>query len=117
MVSQEEEDRIAIKLTDRFYEEYGDMLEKFGDRGKKHTRNDIHHHFDYLKTSEKLNNKTVFIDYATWLNTVLTSRDVPTELLMKNFEWIVEELENHDDPPVFYIETLHLAIKELHEQE
>ncbi|MBM7095534.1 MULTISPECIES: hypothetical protein [Alteribacter] len=117
MISQAEEERIAIKLTDRFYEEYGEMLKKFGDRGRTHTKNDIHHHFNYLKTAHELNNKTTFTDYAIWLNTVLTSRGVPTELLEKNFQWLIEEFENHDDPEVFYIETLELALQELREVE
>ncbi|PYZ96133.1 hypothetical protein CR205_17355 [Alteribacter lacisalsi] len=117
MISKETEEQIAEKMTDRFYEEYGEMLKKFGDRGRHHTKNDNKHHLKYLKTSAKLDNKEMFVDYATWLNTVLVSRNVPTELLIKNFQWLVEEFENMDEPPVHYIETLHLALKELREKQ
>ncbi|SES18894.1 hypothetical protein [Salipaludibacillus aurantiacus] len=105
------EEAVAEALTEKFYEQDGAELEKFGDRGRKHTKEDLLHHFNYLNTAYELENEQIFVDYALWLHQVLVTRGVPEEMLLKSFAWIDEELERYEEDKrmAFYQKCLRLA--------
>ncbi|PYZ91596.1 hypothetical protein CR194_18345 [Salipaludibacillus keqinensis] len=109
------EEEIAERLTNRFYEEDDVILKKFGDRGRKHTKEDLLHHFNYLKSAYNLKNEQVFVDYALWLHQILVTREVPGEMLTRSFDWIYQELEGleENEQARFYQQCLKLAKAEL----
>ncbi|MCT2344083.1 hypothetical protein [Niallia taxi] len=102
-----EKEKIVEKLFARFYEQYPD-LERFGENGKKRTKEDINYHFQYMETAYSLQNKKVFRDYIIWLSDVLESRGVGRQLLYINLEWIAEELRVLDETEEvrFFLEIL-----------
>ncbi|WP_216831281.1 globin family protein [Alkalihalobacterium elongatum] len=105
-------EKIVNEIVKKFYEKYPTLVDKFGENGRKRTREDNFYHLQYLDTAWKLKNKKVFIDYSLWLNEVLTSRNVSTTLVLENFQWLKEELHGLIDPDVetFYTEVLDEAI-------
>ncbi|WP_280771048.1 hypothetical protein [Salipaludibacillus daqingensis] len=115
MSAELNEEALADQLTERFYTEHGEELAVFGDRGRKHTKQDLMHHLNYLKNAYLLKNEQIFIDYALWLHQVLVTRDVPGEMLTLSFQWIDEELEQYqkNERFDFYQKCLQLAIAEL----
>ncbi len=123
MIENFEKEKIVDQIVEKFYEKYPNLIEKFGENGKKRTREDNFYHFQYLETAYDLENQQVFIDYALWLNQVLTSRGVGTTLIIENFHWIIEVLEGtNQEAPLdlqvknFYLEALKLAIDTLKER-
>ncbi len=78
--------KVASETAKSIYAAYPTLWDRFGERGFMHTEKDNHHHLDHLETAFSLNDEKVFIDYAIWLETVLTSRNVETALIIDNFE-------------------------------
>lgn len=89
--------QIAKNAANQIYEAYPTLWERFGERGFEHTEKDNMHHLDHLETAYDLKDKQVFLDYSLWLEKVLTSRNVETDLIVDNFErltsLLVEEIE------------------------
>ncbi len=52
----------------------------------------IFYHFLYLHTAYKLNDTQTFLDYVMWLNSVLVSRGLKTDMIIYNFEKIQENM-------------------------
>lgn len=89
--------KIASETAKSIYEAYPTLWDRFGERGFEHTEKDNHHHLDHLETAFSLNDEKVFIDYTVWLETVLTSRNVETALIIDNFERLLEILPGNID--------------------
>lgn len=109
-------DQIVEKLFRRFYKEYP-SLEKFGENGKKRTKEDIYYHFQYLETAYALQEPKVFKDYVIWLAEVLETRGVGKQLLFINFVWLIEEIKTFEitDELEFYINALKKGMQILSE--
>lgn len=91
--------RKAIEnITEGIYKDYPEMMERFGELGKKKCIEDNYHHFRHLETAYAVKKAQIFTDYAIWLNNVLTSRGMKTEHLLDNFERIKHELTSIDAP-------------------
>lgn len=76
---------IIDEVTEGIYRDYPALLEKFGERGRQKCREDNQHHIKHLQTAENMGDSQFFIDYAHWLNGILTSRGMKTEHLVDNF--------------------------------
>lgn len=107
--------QIAADTAKSIYKAYPNLWERFGERGFSRTEEDNMHHLDHLETAFELQDQTVFIDYSKWLETVLTSRNVETALIVDNFERLIQALpENVDaEEEEFMLACLKCAIKEL----
>ncbi|WP_226580302.1 hypothetical protein [Halobacillus litoralis] len=113
-----EQERIVQLVTDEIYEAYPFLIEKFGQNGRDRTEEDNHHHLDHLAAAYEMNSAAFFIDYTNWLNNVLTSRNVPTYLIIDNYERLIRllgqiTLENENEKRV-YIAYLEQALEHLH---
>lgn len=113
-----QKDQIVERLFIRFYREYP-SLEKFGDNGKRRTKEDIYYHFQYLETAYTLRELNIFKDYVIWLGEVLETRGVGRHLLFINFAWLIEEIEKLEktDEHDFYLETLKKGMQLLSEDD
>jgi hypothetical protein len=71
---------------------YPILEEKYGELGRKKCVEDNYHHFKHLDTAYSLNEEKLFVDYALWLNNILTSRGMKEDHLIDNFEGIIKVL-------------------------
>jgi hypothetical protein len=78
-------DEIIEEVTQGIYKDFTILLEKFGKRGVEKCREDNGHHIKHLETAISLGDQQFFIDYARWLDGILTSRGMETEHLVDNF--------------------------------
>ncbi|WP_254901723.1 hypothetical protein [Thalassobacillus devorans] len=109
------------KLVDRvvgdIYQTYPGLIDKFGENGRRRTIEDNYHHLDHLDTAYQMGTSTFFVDYTLWLNSVLTSRGVGTELIVDNYERLIKGMENaafeSSDERDAYLEYLQAGIEEL----
>lgn len=77
---------IIEEVTEGIYNDYPTLQEKYGELGRQKCREDNEHHIKHLQTAVSMGDEKFFIDYAHWLNGILTSRGMKTEHLVDNFE-------------------------------
>ena len=106
---------IIEEVTDGIYRDYPILLEKYGERGRQKCKEDNEHHIKYLQTAASMNEEKYFIDYAHWLNGILTSRGMKTEHLIDNFERLINAFEKSDDETFtrVYMKMLESAVHSL----
>lgn len=105
---------IIEEVTEGIYNDFPFLLEKYGERGRQKCREDNGHHIKYLQTAADMNEKKYFIDYAHWLNGILTSRGMKTEHLVDNFMRLKTAFEKTNEKHKgVYIHLLESAINSL----
>lgn len=77
---------IAEEVTRDIYRDFPELLDRFGERGYQKCIDDNMHHLNHLDTAYQVQDTKPFVDYAIWLNNVLTSRGMQTSLVIDNFE-------------------------------
>ncbi|MFG6116967.1 hypothetical protein ACGTN9_17585 [Halobacillus sp. MO56] len=112
-----EKQKLVELVVDDIYQAYPELIERFGESGRLRTLEDNHHHLDHLDTAFQMGNSTFFLDYTNWLNTVLTSRGVGTQLIIDNYERLLKWMEKvsfeQSEEREAYRDYLHAGIKEL----
>ncbi|MGR9048921.1 hypothetical protein ACQ4XT_09855 [Halobacillus faecis] len=93
-MNKSEQSRLVQLVADEIYEAYPYLWQKFGQNGRDRTEEDNFHHLDHLQAAYEMDSVDFFIDYTKWLNTVLTSREVPTSLIIDNYERLVRLLKD-----------------------
>ncbi len=108
---------IVEKVVCTMYRDFPFLEERFGDKGKERTIEDNFYHFLYLHTAYKLKDTQTFIEYTMWLNGVLVSRGLKTDMIIYNFEKIQESMPGMLDKEVeeSFLSYLHEGIRALHE--
>lgn len=81
-------EKIVNRVTEKIYELEPSLLERFGEKGKEKCREDNHHHMKHLETAYELDQPAFFIDYAVWLEGILTKHGMKSQHLIDNFEII-----------------------------
>lgn len=79
---------IAELVTTQIYEAYPELLEKYGEQGKRKCKEDNVHHMRQLDAAFRLANDQPFVDYALWLNGILVRHGMLLAHLIDNFERI-----------------------------
>ncbi|MDM5318285.1 hypothetical protein QUF49_20085 [Fictibacillus sp. b24] len=82
------------RVTEKIYEKDPTLVERYGDKGRAKCIEDNHHHFKHLETAYELDNSTFFTEYAVWLNGILQKFGMSVELLMDNFNFIIDVLRD-----------------------
>lgn len=77
---------IAEDVTADIYQAYPDLMLRYGEQGRVKCVEDNMHHLKQLDTAFLMQDQKMFLDYAQWLNEILTSRGMRPELLIDNFE-------------------------------
>ncbi|MED1862569.1 hypothetical protein P4V41_03830 [Fictibacillus nanhaiensis] len=110
-------DVMVERVTEKIYQKDPTLVERYGDKGRAKCIEDNQHHFKHLETAYELNNGAFFIDYAIWLDGILQKFGMSTELLMDNFDFIIEVLleeqkkeERENTRVSVYVEYLQQAI-------
>jgi methanogenic corrinoid protein MtbC1 len=83
-------DDAVSAVADALYTHHPDLAKRFGPRGVKACREDLHHHLDYLDGALETGETSLFNDYATWLKQVLHSRGVPSAHLAESFALLAD---------------------------
>ncbi|REJ10075.1 hypothetical protein [Halobacillus trueperi] len=116
-MNKSEQSRLVHLVADEIYEAYPYLWEKFGQNGRDRTEEDNFHHLDHLQAAYEMDSIDFFMDYTKWLNTVLTSRNVPTSLIIDNYERLVRLLKDMDlvdeKEKQCYIKYLQAALQHL----
>ena len=109
--------QIAKEARESIYAAHPSLVERFGENGIIHTEKDNVHHLDHLETAYALKQVELFLDYTKWLETVLTSRNVGTHLIIDNFERLISILPGkvEADEEEFMVKCLKEAIHLLEE--
>ncbi|MBM7702125.1 hypothetical protein [Metabacillus iocasae] len=77
------------EVVQEIYEAYPDLINRYGEQGKKKCFEDNVHHMKHLETTYALGgNSQFFTDYALWLNGILVRHGMETRHLIDNFERI-----------------------------
>ncbi|MCP3031312.1 hypothetical protein LF817_08115 [Halobacillus sp. A1] len=92
-MNNKEKNQMAQQVTEEIYEAYPTLWSRFGQNGRDRTEEDNHHHLDHLYAAYEMKSASFFLDYTDWLNTLLTSRGVGTNLIIDNFQRLIENLE------------------------
>ncbi|MED1203364.1 hypothetical protein [Heyndrickxia acidicola] len=116
-MTPEQTSAMIKKVVEGIFNDFPEVLERYGETGKKRTWEDNEHHFKHLETALYMNDQKFFTDYALWLNNILTKRGMKTSLLIDNFERIEQEIkEENIQKKDEYLQLLELAIHSLQEQ-
>ena len=92
MINSEKAKLVDLVVED-IYNSYPELVEKFGDNGRKRTVEDNYHHIRHLETAYQMKQSSFFQEYTRWLNNVLTSRGVGTALIIDNYERLIKWME------------------------
>lgn len=105
-------------ITEDIYAAYPQLLTRYGEAGKDKCREDNMHHLRHLQTAFELENDQFFIDYAVWLNGILTSRGMLPALLIDNLERVDRAVRGHlsEELETAYRRMLASAVKRLSEE-
>jgi methanogenic corrinoid protein MtbC1 len=97
------QDEAVQAVTARFYAAYAPVYEKFGERGRQATREDLSFHLEFLRPVLEFGLVQSMVDYLRWLDSVLVARGVPGDHLSLSLDWLAEFFEGrmeHDDGAV-----------------
>ncbi|MBD8070158.1 hypothetical protein [Bacillus sp. PS06] len=92
-MSKAQIEAIIEEVVKDIYLTYPELLDRFGEIGKVKCKEDNGHHFKNLETAYVLKDPKIFVDYAHWLNHLLTSRGMKTEHITDNFERIRDKIK------------------------
>lgn len=81
-------EEMAQWLTDRLYTERPYLLEKYGERGRMHTLQDMKYNLEHLAPAVALDDPAMFAKYVRWLDELLRARNVPTTEVIRTLELI-----------------------------
>ncbi|MBM7841038.1 hypothetical protein JOC54_004337 [Alkalihalobacillus xiaoxiensis] len=87
-------DPIVRALAADIYQAFPALQQRYGEKGWKHTIEDNEHHFRHLEAAYAIRDQQVFVDYALWLNGILTKHGMTTYLVIDNFERIQTVIQN-----------------------
>src|SRR5690242_53576 len=66
--------------------------ERFGRRGRQFAEQDGRYHVSYLVEALRFQTPDIFINYARWLQTVLTTRGMCSRHLAENFSRLADAI-------------------------
>ncbi|WP_078429286.1 hypothetical protein [Alkalihalobacterium alkalinitrilicum] len=109
---EEAQNKLVEEIVVKIYEKYPDLVEKFGEHGKRKTFEDNIHHFNSLNLAYEANHVEIFVNYTMWLNDVLTTRGVSTEIIIENYNIIVDVIEGKltKERVAFYNKAIEQAV-------
>ncbi len=91
-------DPVADDLTRIYFDRHPDFAERFGERGRRHTRDDAAFIMSFLAAAVETGAERGFTDFVRWTAVVLESRQVPRSALVESLELIAGLLDHRLDP-------------------
>ena len=86
----ERKDAIARAITNALYEERPQLLERYGDVGRKRCLEDMHYNIEHIAPAVALGQPDLFERYVIWLRDMLGARNVPADDVRRSLELTVD---------------------------
>jgi hypothetical protein len=83
------------KIVEEIFSAYPSLYERYGENGKKRTREDNKHHLDYLQSAYDADDSKLFVDYTIWLHELLSARGMNEKIIIDNYERLIPLLDNY----------------------
>jgi hypothetical protein len=94
-----DKEAIARAVTLALYDEFPELVERYGERGRTKTLQDMHYNIEHLIPAVDLDDPQMFAKYAQWLDSVLRSRNVDTVYTRRCLELVAHEARARYDAP------------------
>ncbi|MFW5799570.1 MAG: hypothetical protein ACOCV8_02045 [Spirochaetota bacterium] len=92
---------LSKEITDRFFEQYPHIKEKYSENDIYKTIQDFSYHLSYLAESVTLNNKKMFLDYMSWVKNLFMNLNFNIQNLSLSLECLRDVLlEKIDDEEI-----------------
>ncbi len=85
-------DAIAESVTEEFFHQHPDWLERYGERGRRHGVEDARFHLDFLAGAVEAGSPGTFADYARWAVRVLSGRGIQPRFVVENLSQVGQAL-------------------------
>ncbi len=89
-ISKEDVVKNAFQIL---YDDDPVIFEKYGERGKIKTIEDLNFHLSYLSTAAQLNEPQLFLDYVAWCKMYFNSINFPIKWFLRSLEVLQEVFE------------------------
>ncbi|GAF66087.1 hypothetical protein BTS2_2987 [Bacillus sp. TS-2] len=94
-MNRSNKEKVVSLVVKEIYEEFPFLWEKYGEHGLERTKEDNYPLLKYLETAFQLKDETHFVEYALWLNNILTTRGMSTNIIIDNFERLAFHLPSY----------------------
>ncbi|MFP7478687.1 hypothetical protein [Terribacillus saccharophilus] len=94
-MKQPNKEALLDKIVEEIFAAYPSLYERYGENGKKRTREDNQHHLDYLQTAYEAGDPQLFVDYTIWLHELLSARGMNEKIIIDNYERLNLLLEDY----------------------
>ena len=81
-----EKESLARGVTAALYDEFPDLIARHGQAGRDRCLEDLRYTIEHLIPAVDLDEPTMFVRYAQWLDALLTARNVSTREVIRSFE-------------------------------
>jgi hypothetical protein len=109
---QELIDEMIFEISQGVYRRHPEMIDKFGEKGRRQTMADLHKHFHYLQTAFRLQAPELFVDHVKWLYNVLSSRKIDIQYVITGLSMMKESVKKMpSEKELFYRSCLADAIE------
>lgn len=88
-------EELARAVTDALYAERPDLLETWGERGRRHCLQDVRYTIEHLAPAVALEQPELFAAYTTWLRSMLGARGIPVDDVRRTLELTRASLADH----------------------
>ncbi|PAD34479.1 hypothetical protein CHI12_07895 [Terribacillus saccharophilus] len=95
MNQQSAKNAMLDKIVEEIFSAYPSLYERYGENGKKRTREDNQHHLDYLQSAYDADDSKLFVDYTIWLHELLSARGMNEKIIIDNYERLIPLLDNY----------------------
>lgn len=77
-------------VCERFYTDHGSIYDRFGPSGRESCKQDLAYHLEFLRPALEFGLLAPLVNYLRWLDSVLTSRAIPSEHLAQSLDWLAD---------------------------
>ena len=96
----ERQDDLAREIVERHWKLRPALEQVYGKKGRMRCLEDARYHLRYLSEAVGAGEPALFVHYATWAKTMLSSRNIPVEDLVQNLEVMVDVLRRELPAPI-----------------
>ncbi|MCV6638779.1 cobalamin-dependent protein [Candidatus Albibeggiatoa sp. nov. NOAA] len=86
---------LAVFIAQAYYQQYPEIEQRYGARGKKACIQDIKYHLTYLSEAIAAGHPSFFGNYIAWAKVLLSGMNIPSEDLAQNLQVMRTQLEKY----------------------
>jgi MerR family transcriptional regulator, light-induced transcriptional regulator len=85
-------EELASAITAALYREMPELLERYGERGRRKCHEDMRYNLEHLAPAVALADPSLFARYVTWLREMLEAHGVPARDVRRSLELTGDEV-------------------------